>query len=211
MQTTISISSFPARGHKEQFLERPVPLDNRDFVLVRRIASGDAAALRALYTAYGQRLFAYAVRLTCNPALAEDVLQDSLIAAWQGAPRFREQGRVLTWLLGIVHHKSLNAIRQISPSSLDEGDEDLQDDVPALDEQMAGKEQADLLRAGLDSLSIKHRVVLELVFYQGLNLNEVAEVCGCPVGTVKSRLSYAKEHLRRVLERAGLQVEDLSR
>ena len=64
------------------------------------------------------------------------------------------------------------------------------------------------MRAGLDGLSLEHRLALELVFYQGLSLNEVAEGCGCPVGTVKSRLNYAKASLRGVLSRAGRNAED---
>lgn len=177
--------------------------------LVRLIAAGDEAALRALYAAYGQRLFAYAVRLTRNPTIAEDVLQESLVAAWQGASRYRGQGRVIAWLLGIVHHKALNAIRGKSPARLEEEQVGLADDQVSLDEQMVEQELAGLLRVGMASLSLNHRMVLELVFYQGLSLDQVAKVCDCPVGTVKSRLSYAKDHLRRVLEQSGLKAEDL--
>ncbi len=66
-----------------------MPLDDHDLELVRRIAAGEEAALRALDAAYGQRLFTYAVRLTRNPTIAEDVVQESLVAVWQGAARFR--------------------------------------------------------------------------------------------------------------------------
>ncbi len=182
-----------------------MPLDSE---LVRRIAAGEQAALRELYAAYGQRLFAYAVRLTRNPTIAEDVVQESLVAVWQSAARYGGQGRVIAWLLGIVHHKALNAIRRQSPSLLEEEPEELPDESATLDEQMAVRERADLLRVALEALSLKHRMVLELVFYQGLHLAEVAQVCDCPVGTVKSRLSYAQAHLRRVLEQAGWQAED---
>jgi RNA polymerase sigma-70 factor (ECF subfamily) len=72
-----------------------------------------------------------------------------------------------------------------------------------------GREQSRLLRDGLQRLSLEHRTVLELVFYQGLSLDETARVCGCPVGTVKSRLSYAKNSLRGELSRAGLAAEDI--
>ncbi len=212
MQATIplarSAAAWVARG-KEIFLDRSLHSEEKDIELVRRIATGDEAALRALYAAYGQRLFAYAVRLTRQSTAAEDVVQESLVAAWQSASRFRGQGRVIAWLLGIVHHKALNAIRRQSPALLEEEQEDLPDDRTTLDEHIQGQEQAELLRVGLESLSLKHRMVLELVFYQGLTLNEVAEVCGCPAGTVKSRLNYAKAYLRRVLEQAGFQAEDL--
>ena len=67
-----------------------------------------------------------------------------------------------------------------------------------------------MLRRGLGELSVEHRSVLELVFYQGLSLQETADVCGCPVGTVKSRLSYAKQALRGELARQGLSAEEIS-
>jgi len=62
---------------------------------------------------------------------------------------------------------------------------------------------------GLSMGELEHRLALELIFYQGLSLQEAAEVCGCPVGTVKSRLNYAKASLRGALSRAGLMAEDV--
>lgn len=69
------------------------------------------------------------------------------------------------------------------------------------EERIQAKEEALWLRHGLNSLSAEHCAVLELVFYQGLSLNEVAEVCNCPLGTIKSRLSYTRKHLRGILSR----------
>ncbi len=212
LPATISLprlGTLPARPLKEHGLDGSRSSEHTDMELVRRIAAGDGAALRALYALYGQRLFAYALRLVRDRALAQDIVQESLVAAWQGASRFRGEARVIAWLLGIVHHKALNAIRRTSPALLDDEDERYPDPALSLDEQIAGGERADLLRGGLESLSLNHRMVLELVFYQGLNLAEVAAVCGCPVGTVKSRLNYAKQHLRRVLEQTGFDAEEL--
>ncbi len=182
-----------------------------DCTLVRRIAAGDEEALRALYAAYGQRLYAYALRITGDPFTAEDALQDTLVAVWRGASRFRAEGRVIAWLLGIVHRKGLNALRGRPHAALDAEDapEPAATD-PALDEQAAASEQGRLLRAELARLPLEQRTALELVFYQGLTLAEVAEVCGCPVGTVKSRLSYAKARLRGLLNRSGLRAEDIA-
>ncbi len=209
LTTSLTLSAAVGAGRDQRRLNHTQPFEDQDMQLVRRIAAGEDAAFRALYTAYGQRLFAYAVRLTRNPTIAKDVVQESLVAVWLNASRFRGDGRVIAWLLGIVHHKALHALRRQSPAGLDEEAEEWPDEGATLDEQMAGRERAELLREGLDALSLKHRVVLELVFYQGLNLAEVAEVCDCPIGTVKSRLNYAKAHLRRVLERAGMQAEDV--
>ena len=181
-----------------------------DMSLVRRMAAGDEEALRALYAAYGRRLFAYAIRLTGCPAVAEEVLQDSLLAAWKGARGFRGQARAVTWLLGIVHHQALNATRRKHwPGVGLEEALDVADHRSTPDARAEAAERRQVLATAMDALSTDHRCVLELVFYQGLSLAEAAAVCRCPLGTVKSRLSYAKAHLRRALAQAGVREEDL--
>jgi RNA polymerase sigma-70 factor (ECF subfamily) len=179
--------------------------------LIQRIAAGDEDALQALVAACGQRLYAYALRLTGDPAAAEEVLQDSLVAVWQGARRFRRESRAIAWLLGIVHNKALNSLR-LRRRILARLDED--QDLPAApgplpETQTALNERRRLLGSAIARLSLEHRTVLELVFYQGLSLEETAGVTGCPLGTVKSRLNYAKASLRGVLSRTGLDEEDL--
>ncbi|MCL4560885.1 MAG: RNA polymerase sigma factor [Chloroflexi bacterium] len=181
-----------------------------DTDLVRRMSAGDEDALRSLYAAYGQRMYAYALRLTGDPAAAEDAVQDSLVAAWEGASRFRRQSRVIAWLLGIVHHKALNSMRGRQPLPFEEESLDPPTQGPQVEEQAVLSEQRRMLREGLAQLSWEHRTVLELVFYQRLSLSEAAEICGCPVGTIKSRLSYAKNCLRNILRLDGLDVEDIA-
>lgn len=169
--------------------------------LIRRLKAGDDDAMRELYARYGQRLYAYALRLTNDPAAAEDVTQSTLIAVWRSIGSFRGEGRLIAWLLGIVHHTALKAMRGVPAYPDQTAEESIPDHQPSLEEQAEGREMKRLVRDGLASLSLEHRTVLELVFYQGLSLNEAAEVLDCPLGTVKSRLSYARQHLRGVLIR----------
>jgi RNA polymerase sigma-70 factor (ECF subfamily) len=171
-----------------------------DLDLIERMIAGDDNAVRELYAAYGQRLYAYALRLTNDPAIAEDVTQDTLVTAWRTAKKFRGEGRLIAWLLGIVHHSAMKALRHAS-QPLDAIEETLSEANISPEEQAQIGETNQWIRRGLQSLSTEHRAVLELVFYQGLSLNEVAEVCECPLGTVKSRLNYARGHLRGVLSR----------
>jgi RNA polymerase sigma-70 factor (ECF subfamily) len=199
--------SFTRLEQVEPVTDLPMTELEHDVELVRRIAAKEDQALRELYAAYGQRMYAYALRLTNDPAQAEDVVQDALVAAWRSADRFRGEGRVVAWLLGIVHHIALKAIRHESQPISEAMEETLAAPEPLPEERLQTDEQAQWVRQGLQSLSANHRAVLELVFYQGLSLIEVARVCKCPVGTVKSRLSYARQHLRGVLSRSP-QVED---
>jgi RNA polymerase sigma-70 factor, ECF subfamily len=176
-----------------------------DVDLVRRMVNGDEAALQDLYAAYGQRLYAYALRLTNDPAMAEDVVQEVLVSVWRTAGRYRGEGRVLAWLLGIVHNIAIKAMRNRPLPISDELEATLPAANVSLEEQVEASEQARWVRQALNDLSTEHRSVLELVFYQGLSLAEVAQVCNCPSGTVKSRLSYARQYLRSVLSRQNME------
>lgn len=175
------------------------PVDDLD--LIRRLQAGDDDAVRDLYALYGQRLYAYALRLTNDPATAEDVTQNTLVTAWRTARTFRGEGRLIAWLLGIVHHTAMKAIRNSTNYLDDVAEEAIREDQPSPEEQAQVKDERRWVRQGIQSLSSEHRAVLELVFYQELSLNEAAQVLNIPVGTVKSRLSYARDHLRGVLAR----------
>jgi len=183
---------------------------NPDLEYVRGMAAGDESALRGLYAAYGRRLYAYALRLAGDAAVAEEALQDSLLAAWNGAGRFRGDAGVLTWLLGIVHHQALNAVRRKRLPAADlEAAAEVKDEASLPAERAEAADRRRALAACLRQLPREQQAALTLVFFEGLTLAEVAQVCGCPVGTVKSRLSAAKTHLRRALAAVGLEAEDL--
>lgn len=171
-----------------------------DLDLIRRMQAGDDDAVRDLYARYGQRLYAYALRLTNDPAAAEDVVQTTLVTAWQTVHKFRGEGRLIAWLLGIVHHTAMKSLRHMH-QPLDAMEDTVSGNQPTPEDQAEVDETKRWVRQGLNSLSVEHRAVLELVFYQGLSLDEVAKVCNCPLGTVKSRLSYARQHLRGILSR----------
>ncbi|MBN8654685.1 MAG: RNA polymerase sigma factor [Anaerolineae bacterium] len=175
------------------------PADDLD--LIRRMQAGDDNAVRDLYAQYGQRLYAYALRLTNDPATAEDVTQNTLVTAWRTARTFRGEGRLIAWLLGIVHHTAMKVLRGDTRYLDDVAEEIVNEDQPSPEEQAQVRDERRWVRQGIQSLSPEHRAVLDLIFYQGLSLNEAAQVLNIPVGTVKSRLSYARDHLRGVLAR----------
>jgi len=182
----------------------------RDLDLVRRLAAGDERAVGDLLAAYGQRLYAYALRLTGDPALADDVTQDAVVAAWRSARRYRGEGRLIAWLLGIVHHTALKAIRRRPQTISDQLERTLASPADSPEDLAEAGQQAQSVRRALACLPAAQRLVLELIFYQGLSLEEAARVCRIPLGTVKSRLSSARKQLRGVLLRSG-EVEEEAR
>ena len=180
-----------------------------DQVLLQRITDGDEDALRALYAAHGVSMYAFALRLTNDPASAEEAVQESLVAVWQGAGDYRGNSRIITWLLGIVHHKALNLLRKREDISLDEQHIPLPSSNQAPGYVVETHERNRLVREGLEQLPKEQRSVLELVFFHRLSMEEAARVLECPAGTVKSRLFAAKNSLKGVLTRQGFRLEDL--
>lgn len=185
------------------------PLAPTDQTLIRRIAAGDEDALRELFAQHGSMMRAFALRLTRDESLADEAVQESLVAVWRGAARFRAEGKTRTWLLGIVHHKSIDLMRTRSDLSLDNEVGEL----PAIHESPGGlAELSDTRRrmqAAICALPVEQRAVLDLFFYQGYRLEEIAEILDCPTGTVKSRLFNARNALKGILSRAGMGLEDL--
>jgi RNA polymerase sigma-70 factor, ECF subfamily len=75
------------------------PIIDPDLEITRQIAAGDEDALRKMYATYGQRMYVYALRLTRDPSLAEEAVQESLVVVWKSAGNFRGQSRLITWLM----------------------------------------------------------------------------------------------------------------
>ena len=169
-----------------------------DARLIERIGRGEPAALEALYARHGRALLAYLIGQVGDPHLAEEVLQDVMLAVWQGADRFRGESAVTTWLLAIARRRAITARQRRTPVErpLDERAADT-GRGPA--EQVERRAEQMAVRAALRDLPDDQRETLELIFFHGLSGPEAAEVLGVAPGTVKSRLHRAKNMLERVL------------
>jgi RNA polymerase sigma-70 factor, ECF subfamily len=173
-------------------------LSPTDAELVRQVAAGDEAAFAELYDLYAPAVYNYLLRLVNESAVAEEILQEVFLAMWRGAHRFREEARVKTWLLRIAHHQAVSWLRRARAGVW--AHEELGDhEHDPIEEHLARSWQIDQVRAALARLTPNHRAVIELTFVQGLSYAEIAEVMNCPIGTVKSRMSYALRHLNGLL------------
>jgi RNA polymerase sigma-70 factor (ECF subfamily) len=175
-----------------------------DQQLLRQIAGGDEQALAELYQRYGKPLYNYLLRLVHESTVAEDLLQEVLVAVWQGAHRFQGRAKVTTWLYRIAHNQAVSWLRQIQkePGQTELGE--LTNGHDPVEQAMENWRAAQVRRA-LDQLSPRHRAVLELTFFHGFSYAEVAEIVGCPVGTVKSRMSHARRYLSEALQNMGVE------
>ncbi|MGE5591079.1 MAG: RNA polymerase sigma factor [Bacillota bacterium] len=170
-----------------------------DGSLLHGIARRDPRSLAELQKRHHARLWGYIARRVGDRQLAEEVEQDVWLAVWQQAGRYRGDSRVSTWLLGIAHHKAMSALRRRWPQPVDAVPDQPADPGWQPEARLDARETRAALAAAIGRLSPLHRATLDLVLGHGLSLEETARVMGCPVGTVKSRLSYARKYLARDL------------
>ena len=176
----------------------PLPLrvataaDDADRAVLTRISSGDLHALDELYDRYKTMSYSIAYRITSDPTLAEDVVQDAFLGAWRNAARYVEgRGSVKTWLLSIVHHRAIDAVRRRRPTSeLPEAEAPPPSalTLPDIWKEVAGNLDREAIAAALATLSDVQREAIELAYFGGLTQIEIADRTGAPLGTVKSRV-----------------------
>jgi len=172
-----------------------------DIQLIRRIARGDRQALSELYTRYQRPLFSYLLQLTPDYGLAEELLQDTLVAIWKSARSFEERSSVLTWLIGIARRQAHNTLRQRKLPLADMSELEYMPAPELEPEEFALASVArDELTLAFRQLALIHREVLLLIFVQEFSYQEAATVLEVPIGTVKSRLSNARRALRALLD-----------
>jgi RNA polymerase sigma-70 factor (ECF subfamily) len=183
------------------------PVDDADRAVLALVTAGQLDALQELYDRYRTMAYSIALRITSDPSLAEDVVQDAFLGVWRNASRYVEgRGSVKTWLLSIVHHRAVDAVRRRRPTTELPEREDVP--PPALqlpdlwDDVAAGLDRAAIARA-LTTLSDVQREAIELAYWGGLTQQEIAERTGTPLGTVKSRVRLGLLALRGALAGEG--------
>jgi RNA polymerase sigma-70 factor, ECF subfamily len=172
----------------------PHDLQPGDLELMLSVASKDEASFGLLYNRFSIPVYNYLLRLVRNRETAEEILQDVFVALWKEAGRFRGDASVKTYIFRIAHNKAVSWLRKESVRNLfREWQPEAFEDDP--DEKMIASWKRELLNTALDRLPAKHRAVVELAFVQQMSYLEISQVLGCPVGTVKSRMSQAMKKL----------------
>lgn len=175
-----------------------------DWALIRAMADGDVRALNEIYARYGPMLLGFLNARLGNRELAEEVLQDVMLAVWDNSRSFEARSKVKTWLLVIARNRAINASRRKNLPLIDINQIfNLKSDETGPMEAVVRHETQDKVRAAIQQLPQGQREVLVLVFYHQLTGPEVAEVLEISEGTVKSRLHRAKENLKGLLTQEG--------
>ena len=177
-----------------------------DSALVDASKAGGMEAFNTLVRRHKKQIFATSLRLVGNPADAYDVAQDTFITAFRKLSSFDGRARFSTWLTRIAVNLSLNQLHRTKLTVAFP-----QDEVGIQTEPLPmtttttpltlcqSKEDKECLQNALASLSDNHRMVIVLRELHGLSYQEISRIMGCSIGTVMSRLSYAREALRTKL------------
>jgi RNA polymerase sigma-70 factor (ECF subfamily) len=191
--------------------ERKLEAD-ADLVIVRRVQGGDVEAFDALVSKYRERVVGIVYNMTSNREDAADLAQDAFIKAFQSIHRFAGQASFFTWLYRIAVNSTLSHLRKnrmrsfFSLESIKGDDPVSREVIDALTDKTGAGPEAfigelqEKLNDAMQKLSISHRTVVTLFEIDGLSHQEIADVMDCSVGTVRSRLHYAKQLLQAELQ-----------
>lgn len=175
--------------------------------LIERARSGDGAAAGEIVERYQRRIFTLCVRILGDTDAAEELTQETLVKALTGLERFDGRSKLGTWLHRIATNACYSRIRSDRVRSRgrvawpETAEPQARPGVKRADEVLDAGQRRRLVSLALDQIQPEHRVVLVLRDVQGLEYEQVAEVLGVPIGTIKSRLFRARAALREAVER----------
>lgn len=196
----------PLTGSTKALSER-----DADWLVVQRVQGGDVAAFDELVVKYRERIYSVIYNLTSNKEDSFDLSQEAFIKAFQSIGRFKGKSSFFTWLYRIAVNTTLSFLKKnrhrrfLSYENISEetGADDVLEALSAktsTEKPTLVKELQHKLNEALQTLSVKHRTVLVLFEIDNLSHQEIAEIMNCSVGTVRSRLHYAKKQLQSELQ-----------
>jgi len=169
--------------------------------LLERTALGDLRAFEALYRAYFPRLTRFLERMTRRPELVEEILNDTMLVVSGNAHKYNRTSKVSTWIFAIAYRKALKALRDSHDFA--ETDVDLAElagaDEHEPNDELLQQQLRRVLSEAVEALSANHRAVIELTYFQEMGYREIANIMGCPVETVKTRMFHARRRLKALL------------
>jgi len=177
-----------------------------DESLIQLITEGQSAALGALYDRYGRLVFSLAFQVTSDAAVAEEITQEVFLQIWNKAGSYQAaQGKVTTWITSVARHRAIDSLRR--RGARPEGHQvDFEDDeAPELVDPLGVEEQVEFsqrslaVRKAMAQLPPEQQKALALAYFKGLTHQEIAELTGEPLGTVKTRIRLAMIKLKQIL------------
>jgi RNA polymerase sigma-70 factor, ECF subfamily len=183
-----------------------------DGELVRRCQRGDTIAFNELVTRYRGKIYAMIYNMVRNEQDAWDLAQDGFLKAWKSIGRFRGQSSFYTWLYRIMMNVTIDSLRRKQPGgeaefddtiglhNIDPGSTTTPKTGALPDQKMTGDEIRARIDAAIARLSPEHRAVILMREIDGMEYQEIADALECSIGTVMSRLFYARKKMQSMLK-----------
>jgi len=186
-------------------------VEHDDIALVRRCQKGDALAFELLVIKYRSKVFSMIYGMVQNEQDAWDLAQEGFVKAWRSIHRFKGQASFYTWLYRIVTNVAIDSLRrkgfkktaefddEIAATQVEPGSKTMPRPDPMPHHGLEREEIRQRIEHAINKLSPEHRAVIVMKEIEELQYNEIAEALGCSIGTVMSRLFYARKKLQTLL------------
>lgn len=187
-------------------------VEHDDIALVRRCQKGDALAFEQLVVKYRSKVFSMIYGMVQNEQDAWDLAQEGFVKAWRSIHRFKGQASFYTWLYRIVTNVAIDSLRrksfkktaefddEIAATQVEPGSKTMPQPDPMPHQGLEREEIRHRIEHAINKLSPEHRAVIVMKEIEELQYNEIAEALGCSIGTVMSRLFYARKKLQILLK-----------
>jgi RNA polymerase sigma-70 factor, ECF subfamily len=187
-------------------------VEHDDIALVRRCQKGDALAFEQLVIKYRSKVFSMIYGMVQNEQDAWDLAQEGFVKAWRSIHRFKGQASFYTWLYRIVTNVAIDSLRrksfkktaefddEIAATQVEPGSKTMPQPDPMPHQGLEREEIRHRIEHAINKLSPEHRAVIVMKEIEELQYNEIAEALGCSIGTVMSRLFYARKKLQTLLK-----------
>ena len=171
-----------------------------DKALIAGVAQGNKGAMNEIYKAYAPALNGFIRLFLADPNDVADITHDTMLEIWRKADRFEGRSSLKTWIFSIAKNKSIDRNRKHARLKYSDEPIEIKDDALNAAELVNLSQKASTVRQAVAQLKPDHRRVIHLSFFEDLTYKEIAEIENCPVGTVKTRILYAKRSLQHILQ-----------
>ena len=164
-----------------------------DELLALKIREGDHRAFELLVKRWNKSLIAFVYRFTHDFEVSKDIIQECWISIYQGLNKLQEPEKIKPWMYRIAHNKTIDYLRKHSKTT----STDFPEDVQAEEKSDEVDDRVELIRKLINQLPAQQKAILTLFYLERQPIKEIANILKVPIGTIKSRIFYAREKLKR--------------